>query len=162
MITWPPAFRFVEVAEDVEELPVRDDELFAGADSCSRSPGMIQRPPSRKEFAETSAATVVSCWAAMSYTVSPGCTTYPLALRVENVGAGPALTGPCAATLAEIDTGGMSAGMGGIDTLLFGGVVVHDVVWSVVLKEAHGVSVTHVTHVTLLNSSGLVHIHGVS
>lgn len=50
---------FVEVAED-------EDPAFAPAERCSRCPGMIQRPPSRSEFAETRALTLVRWVAAMS------------------------------------------------------------------------------------------------
>ncbi len=152
----------VTAEEDPAAFSEADDELFACADSCSRCPGMIQRPPSLSEFTETRAATLVSWVAAMSCTVSPGCTRYSPVLTVENRWAGPALIGPWAATLADIDTGGMSAGMGDIHTLLFGGVVVHDVVWSVVIKATRDVAVTHVIDVTVLNTVGAVHIAGVS
>ncbi len=76
--------------------------------------------------------------------------------------AGPALIGPWAVASVEIDTGGISAGMGDIDTLLFGGVVVHDVVWPMVIKATRDVPVTCVTQETVLKSSGVVHTCGVS
>jgi hypothetical protein len=41
-----------------------------------RSPEKIRLPPAASSFAATIAATEVSCCAAISLTVSPGCTTY--------------------------------------------------------------------------------------